>query len=98
MKRSGTLHSSGVFRNFWIVVADDNWIMDEREKIERWVKHWEDVGPELELIRKKEIREGNYLEVLESLSGAFAQALHSQPMRTESGMVEMQRLFAKLRK
>ncbi len=72
--------------------------MDEREKIGRWVKHWEDAGPELEAIRRREIREANHVEVLESLSGAFAHALHSQPMRMESGMVEMQRLFAKLRR
>jgi hypothetical protein len=31
--------------------------MDEREKMRLWVKTWEQAGPELEAIRRREIRE-----------------------------------------
>jgi len=66
--------------------------------IRRWVEAWKNAAPVLEELRRKEIREGDNLQILASLEGAFNQALHSQPMRTSSGMVEMQKWFAKLRR
>ena len=72
--------------------------MDEREAMRRWVETWKQAGPELEAIRRQEIRVANNLEVLASLEGAFNHALRTQPLRESSGMVEMQRWFAKLRR
>jgi hypothetical protein len=71
--------------------------MDEREMIERWVRTWRKAAPELEAIRRREIREADNLEVLAALESAFNQALQL-PLRSSSGMVAMQAYLAKLRR
>jgi hypothetical protein len=70
--------------------------MDEQEQMRRWVATWKQAGPELEAIRRREIREADNLEILQSLESSFNYAVRLPP-RPSSGMVEMQRLFAKLR-
>ena len=65
--------------------------------IELWVRTWKEAGPRLEAICRREIQEADNLKVLASLEGAFNHALRTLPARPSSGMVEMQRLFAKLR-
>jgi hypothetical protein len=72
--------------------------MDEREMMRRWVRTWKEAGPELEAIRLQEIRESDNLKVLAMLEGAFNQALRTMPPRPSSGLVEMQRWFARLRR
>ena len=72
--------------------------MDERETILRWVHVWQEAGPELEAIRREEIRRLDTLTVLAGLEGAFNQALQQMPPRPSSGMVEMQDWFARLRR
>ena len=72
--------------------------MDERKDLRRWVRTWEDAGPELEAIRRREIREADNLKVLAVLEGAFNHALRTMPPRPSSGMVEMQAWFGKLRR
>jgi len=72
--------------------------MDEREMIRRWVETWREAGPQLEAIRRREIREADTREVLASLEGAFNHATRSMPPRESSGMVEIQAWFAKLRR
>ncbi|MEP7362972.1 MAG: hypothetical protein ABI972_06940 [Acidobacteriota bacterium] len=71
--------------------------MDERKAIERWARQWAAAAPELEAIRREEIRTADNQKVLTVLEPAFNQALRAQPMRESSGMVEMQRVLAKLR-
>ncbi len=71
--------------------------MDERELRERWVATWASAGPELEAIKWREMVEADPAETLRLLAPAFAYALRALPVRTTSGMVEMQALFAKLR-
>jgi len=70
--------------------------MDEQEQIRRWVAIWKQAGPELEAIRLREIQEADNLKVLESLESSFNYAVRLPP-RPSSGMVEMQRYFAKIR-
>jgi hypothetical protein len=72
--------------------------MDEREAMIRWVETWKQAGPELEAIRRKEIEKIDTLESLAGLEDAFNYALRALPPRQSSGLVEMQRWFAKLRK
>jgi len=69
--------------------------MDEAEQRRRWVKTWKKAEPELEAIRRREIQEADNLKALESLTSSFNYAVRL-PARPSSGMVEMQRLFAKL--
>ena len=71
--------------------------MDERELRERWVATWASAGPELEAIKWREMVEADPAETLRLLAPAFAYALRALPVRTTSGMGEMQALFAKLR-
>ena len=75
----------------------DNESMDEREMMRRWVEAWKLAGPELEAIRRREVREADNYEVMEELESLFNHALKTMPPQTSSGMVEMQRWFAKLR-
>ena len=71
--------------------------MDDREKMRLWVENWKQTGPILEEIRRKEIRELDTLETIAALADAFRYAC-TLPVRTSSGMVEMRRWFAKLRR
>jgi hypothetical protein len=71
--------------------------MEERE-MRRWVQTWRDAEPELEAIRRREIRDADNLKVLAVLEDAFNHAARTMPARPTSGMVEMQAWFAKLRR
>jgi hypothetical protein len=71
--------------------------MDDREHLRKWVQTWQAAAPELEAIRRQEIRDADNLRVLTLLEGAFNHALRSRPPRPSSGLVEMQRLLAKLK-
>ena len=64
--------------------------MEEREMLRRYVENWRELGPKLEVIRRREIREAGNLKVLALLKEAFDHALRTAPPRTTSGMVEMQ--------
>ena len=72
--------------------------MDEREAMRLWVKTWKEAGPELEAIRRREIREADNIKALAMLEGAFNHATRTMPPRQSSGMIEMQEWFAKLRR
>jgi hypothetical protein len=69
----------------------------EREMIQLWVDTWKKAGPGLEAIRRKEIAEADNVHDLMLLAGAFNHAVRSSPAEPSSGLVEMQRIFAKLR-
>lgn len=62
----------------------------------RWVETWKRAGPELELIRLREVRDEDTRLSLQLLAGAFDHAVRNNPPDESPGMVEMQRLFAKL--
>ena len=66
--------------------------------MERWVRTWQQAGPELVAIRRREIREADNLQVLAALEEAFNHATSTMPPRPSSGLVEMQALLAKLRR
>jgi hypothetical protein len=72
--------------------------MDEREAIRRWVETWKLAGPELEAIRREEIEKINVHHQLAALEDAFNHATRTSPPRETSGLVEMQKWFAKLRR
>ena len=72
--------------------------MNDKELMRRYVETWREAAPLLDAIRHKEIREADNLKVLAILEGAFNHALRTLPPRTTSGIVEMQKWFAKLRR
>ena len=65
--------------------------------IRRWAQTWKDVSPELEQMRLREVRDEDNLLSLSLLARAFNHATRSHPPSESSGLVEMQRHFAKLR-
>jgi hypothetical protein len=64
--------------------------------LRRWVQAWQEAGPELEAIRRREIRAADNIAVLAVLESAFNHALRTLPPRPSSGLVEMQSWLAKL--
>ena len=71
---------------------------DSQPKTDKeWVEHWRRLGPILEEIRREELRNFNYEEQLPIIDALLQLGLdHAVPCPT-SGLVEMQRLFAKAR-
>lgn len=63
----------------------------------QWVDTWRQAGPALEQIRLRELRDEDTQLSLRLLARAFNQATAMQLPDESSGMVEMQRHFAKLR-
>lgn len=70
--------------------------MTELEMMRKWVQTWKEAGPELEAIRQQEVRDADNVVALAQMERLFDHATDSQPPRESSGLVEMQRLFAKL--
>jgi hypothetical protein len=79
-------------------LVSDNEGMEEGEVIRRWVETWKRAGPELEAIRRKEIEALDTHKELAALEDAFNYATRNVPPDTASGLVEMQKWFAKLRR
>ncbi len=65
--------------------------------IRRWVQAWKDSSPELERIHLREVRDQDNLQSL-NLARAFNHATRTRPLRESSGLIEMQRHLAKLRR
>ena len=66
--------------------------------LRRWAQTWKEAGPELEKIRLREVRGEDNLLSLRLLARAFNHATSAQPPDESSGLVEMQRHLAKLRR
>ena len=72
-----------------------NWTPEQVAVARRWVETWKLAGPELELIRRKEIRELDTQRTIELLCGASDYARPPRAPKPFSGLVEQQRLFMK---
>ena len=73
----------------------ENWTPEQIEIGRRWVETWKRAGPELERIRRKELREMDGFRAIELL---YAPADYTQPPyapKPWSGLVEQQRWFKK---
>lgn len=72
--------------------------MTGEDDIRRWARAWKEAGPELERIRLREVREEDNRRSLELLAPAFEHAVRTQPPEPTSGLIEMQRYLARLRR
>lgn len=63
----------------------------------RWIENWRATGPVLESLRAEEIRNSDTAAAIEQLSDAFESARREWSAPATSGLVEQQRLFARLR-
>jgi hypothetical protein len=70
----------------------------EREQTLQWIECWRRAGPELEKIRREEIRNADTVAAIEMLSGGFEHARATRPLRSSCGLVEQQRWFSRLRR
>ena len=70
--------------------------MSDTDRLRAWIRSWEVVGPELEQMRREEIRRANTQDSIRVFDLAFKAALRNTPARTTSGLVEFQRLLLKL--
>lgn len=68
----------------------------EIKSIRRWLDRWQTAGPVLERLRVEAIRNSDTAAAIEQLSDAFESALRHYPPAATSGLVEQQRLFARL--
>jgi hypothetical protein len=60
-----------------------------------WVENWKTLGPILDQIKRDELQSPNYADGLKIISGMLDWVCaHAEPTDT-SGLVEMQRIFAK---
>ncbi len=69
--------------------------MSEQEKaqLRGWIRNWEKLGPKLEELRRKGIRQVDTAAAIEAFGLAYKSAqLHCPPRKT-SGLVEQQRWF-----
>ena len=69
-----------------------------RDEARSYVEHWKRVGPLLEEMRRQELRQFSHSQNGQAIDDLLAAGLvHAQP-RVSSGLIEMQRIFAKARK
>lgn len=62
------------------------------------IEHWRRVGPELDRIRRRELRKLNHEEYFDTIETLLQLGWEFATPRTTSGLVELQRLFAKARR
>jgi hypothetical protein len=68
----------------------------DEEKIRLWVETWQRAGPELDRIKRDELRRMRHEDVAHIIDALFEIGCQFAVPRTSSGLVEQQRLFGKL--
>jgi len=67
--------------------------------LKRWAETWESAGRALEALRRRELQAMTDDDVRRAIADLFSGAVPAElPPRTNSGLVEQQRLFASLRR
>jgi hypothetical protein len=69
----------------------------QEDLVRRWIENWRAAGPVLENTRAEAIRRTDTAAAIEQLSDAFESARREWSAPATSGLVEQQRLFARLR-
>jgi hypothetical protein len=68
----------------------------DADRLRDWVRNWQLLGPELDRLRREDIRHSDTQKSIKLFDLAFKAALRNTPTRTTSGLVEYQRLLRKL--
>jgi hypothetical protein len=71
---------------------------DEDPNAKRWVEVWKQTGQRLEELERQRLRNFRYEDHVAEIDELLELAFRFAKPRTTSGLVEQQRLFAKLRK
>jgi hypothetical protein len=69
----------------------------DETKLKAWVETWKRAGPELERIRREELRAFKHEENVEIIDSLLQLGVDHGVPRTTSRLVEQQRLFRKMR-
>ncbi len=69
----------------------------EQMSMQAWVDNWKSLGPILEKLQLKEHFASDLAVSLLSLSDVTEASVKANPPKPYSGLIEMQRLFAKIR-
>ncbi|MBW1847786.1 MAG: hypothetical protein JRJ27_11710 [Deltaproteobacteria bacterium] len=72
--------------------------ISQKEMIRRWVKTWKRAGPALKEVKRRELREYDYLKNRKVVDEMLQWAIDNQKVRLTSGLVEQQRLFMKMKR
>jgi hypothetical protein len=72
-----------------------DWSPDEIELGRRWVQAWRAAGPELERLRREELRRLDGWQAISLLCGPADYHVPPRVARSTSGLVEQQRWFRK---
>ena len=67
------------------------------ETMEEWVARWQRIGPELERERMELFSAENAASAIAAFDRAYKLSLKTHPPSQDSGLIEQQRLFRKLR-
>ncbi|MEQ1912689.1 MAG: hypothetical protein ABMA15_27985 [Vicinamibacterales bacterium] len=78
--------------------ALDTWTPEQVALGRIWVKTWREAGPRLEAIRRRELRELDTFSAIALLCGAADYLQAPRAPKPTSGLIEQQRLFARLRR
>lgn len=74
-----------------------SWSPEQVAQARRWVQAWKNAAPELERVRRRELRE---LDVSKAIALLCGEADYRRPPRAPkptSGLIEQQRVFRKAR-
>jgi hypothetical protein len=78
--------------------ALDCWSPEQVALGRRWVKTWQQAAPQLEAIRRRELRELDAVAAIALLCGPAEYHDGPRAPKPTSGLIEQQRLFAQLRR
>jgi len=74
------------------------WTPEQREAGRLWVAAWKSAGPELEELRRKELRALDTFKTIALLCGPADYRVPPRAPKPGSGLVEQQRWFSKARR
>ena len=75
-----------------------SWSAEQLAQGRRWVKTWQRAGPELDRIRRDELRAADAYGAIARLLGPGNYREPPRAPRPTSGLIEQQRLFLKMAK
>jgi len=78
--------------------ALEGWTPEQIARGRRWAATWKSAGPELERIRREELRRIDGFKTISLLCGPGNYRMPPRAPKPTSGLVEQQRLFSALRR
>ena len=70
--------------------------MAKKAPLKTFVERWQRLGPDLEKIRKRELKAISTPQALQNLAGAFEDCRLRFPPKPTSGLIQQQKWFKKL--